>query len=109
MNQPVIEISGLRTDVVLARQKSRGDRGQASPRRRIKSALRRRFHEIARNTFQYGGGGTAEFSIEENPEKMLLVTLRDQGRGIGNLDEIMGGMCTYPRRAWDWESSGPSA
>ncbi|HEY6465079.1 MAG TPA: response regulator, partial [Candidatus Acidoferrales bacterium] len=35
--------------------------------------------------------GTAEFRIEQEPEKMLVISLHDKGKGIGNLDEIMGG------------------
>jgi signal transduction histidine kinase/CheY-like chemotaxis protein len=81
----------LENDVVLARQKARtiaaALKFEAQDQTRIATAV----SEIARNTFQYGGGGRAEFSIEDNPEKMLLITLRDKGRGIVNLDEIMGG------------------
>jgi signal transduction histidine kinase/CheY-like chemotaxis protein len=81
----------LENDVVLARQKARtiaaALRFEPQDQTRIATAV----SEIARNTFQYGGGGRAEFSIEDHPEKMLLITLRDKGRGILNLDEIMAG------------------
>src|SRR5215831_18923784 len=85
-----IEIK-LENDVVLARQKARtiaaALKFDSQDQVRIATAV----SEIARNTFQYGGGGTAEFRIEQEPEKMLVISLRDRGKGIGNLDEIMGG------------------
>jgi signal transduction histidine kinase/DNA-binding response OmpR family regulator len=78
-------------DVVLARQKARtiaaALKFDAQDQTRIATAV----SEIARNTFQYGGGGRAEFRVEEKPEKVLLVTFRDKGRGISNLDEILNG------------------
>ena len=81
----------LENDVVLARQKARSIAAalkfESQDQIRIATAV----SEIARNTFQYGGGGRAEFRIENEPEKMLLITLRDKGKGISNLDEIMDG------------------
>ncbi len=38
--------------------------------------------EIARNAFQYAGGGRAEFGIEDTPTRMLTVRLTDRGPGI---------------------------
>jgi signal transduction histidine kinase/CheY-like chemotaxis protein len=81
----------LEDDVVLARQKARtiaaALKFDSQDQTRIATAV----SEIARNTFQYGGGGVAEFRIEQEPEKMLVISLRDKGKGIANLDEIMGG------------------
>jgi signal transduction histidine kinase/CheY-like chemotaxis protein/anti-sigma regulatory factor (Ser/Thr protein kinase) len=81
----------VENDVVLARQKARAIAASlkfdAQDQTRIATAV----SEIARNTFQYGGGGAAEFRVEEKPERMLVIALRDQGKGIGNLDEIMNG------------------
>jgi signal transduction histidine kinase len=47
--------------------------------------------EIARNAFQYPGGGQAEFAIQQNPPKMLLVTISDKGKGIASLSRILDG------------------
>jgi signal transduction histidine kinase/CheY-like chemotaxis protein len=89
-NLSTIEIK-LENDVVLARQKARviasALKFDAQDQIRIATAV----SEIARNTFQYGGGGVAEFRIEQEPEKMLVISLRDKGKGIRNFDEIMGG------------------
>jgi signal transduction histidine kinase/CheY-like chemotaxis protein len=78
-------------DVVLARQKSRAVAAalKLDPQDQIRIATA--VSEIARNTFQYGGGGSVEFRVDENPDKMLVVTLRDNGKGIPNLNEILGG------------------
>ena len=89
MNLFTIDIR-FENDVVIARQKTRAIAAalkfDSQDQIRIATAV----SEIARNTFQYGGGGTAEFRVDDS-RKMLLVTLRDRGRGINNLDEIMAG------------------
>ena len=81
----------LENDVVLARQKARTIAAALKFEPQDQTRIATAVSEIARNTFQYGGGGRAEFSIEDDPEKMLVIALRDKGRGIPNLDEIMGG------------------
>ncbi len=89
MNLFTIDIR-FENDVVIARQKTRviaaALKFDSQDQIRIATAV----SEIARNTFQYGGGGTAEFRVDDS-RKMLLVTLRDRGRGINNLDEILAG------------------
>jgi signal transduction histidine kinase/CheY-like chemotaxis protein len=81
----------LENDVVLARQKARAIASvlkfDSQDQTRIATAV----SEIARNTFQYGGGGVAEFRLDEDPEKILVITLRDQGTGIAKLDDILDG------------------
>src|SRR5581483_11121168 len=47
--------------------------------------------EIARNAFQYGGGGLVEFQIDKDAEPRLTVSVIDKGKGIGNLREILDG------------------
>jgi signal transduction histidine kinase/DNA-binding response OmpR family regulator len=90
LNLITIEIR-FENDVVLARQKARGIAAalkfDAQDQTRIATAV----SEIARNTFQYGGGGRVDFEISEEPDNLLLITLRDKGRGIQNLDEILDG------------------
>ena len=81
----------LENDVVLARQKARTIAAALNFEPQDQTRIATAVSEIARNTFQYGGGGRAEFRLEESPEKMLLIALRDKGKGIPNLDEIMGG------------------
>lgn len=81
----------LENDVVLVRQKARAlaaaMKFDSQDQTRIATAV----SEIARNTFQYARGGQAEFRLQERPEKMLTITLRDKGKGIGDLEKIMDG------------------
>ena len=78
-------------DVVLARQRARQVAAalmfDSQDQTRIATAV----SEIARNAFQYAGGGTIEFQIDQRPEQMLMITIRDKGRGIGNLQQILDG------------------
>jgi signal transduction histidine kinase/CheY-like chemotaxis protein len=78
-------------DVVLARQRARqiaaALKFDSQEQTRIATAL----SEIARNAFQYAGGGEVEFRIDGVPEPALMVTVRDKGRGIVNLSEILLG------------------
>jgi signal transduction histidine kinase/CheY-like chemotaxis protein len=89
MNLFTIDIR-FENDVVIARQKTRAIAAalKFDPQDQIRIATA--VSEIARNTFQYGGGGAAEFRMDDL-RGMLLVTLRDKGRGINNLNEIMAG------------------
>jgi signal transduction histidine kinase/CheY-like chemotaxis protein len=90
LNLVTIEIR-LENDVVLARQKARSIAAalkfDAQDQTRIATAV----SEIARNTFQYGGGGRIDFQISGDPDNLLMITLRDKGRGIQNLDKILDG------------------
>jgi len=78
-------------DVVLARQRARqvaaALKFDAQDQTRIATAV----SEIARNAFQYAGGGLAEFRLEKAPEHTLVISIADKGRGIPNLPEILNG------------------
>lgn len=61
--------------------------------------------EIARNAFQYAGGGRVLFSVEtENNglrahnlrQQSLAVSIHDSGPGIANLGEVLGGSYRSP-------------
>jgi signal transduction histidine kinase/CheY-like chemotaxis protein len=81
----------LENDVVLVRQKARALAAALKFDSQDQTRIATAVSEIARNTFQYGGGGKAEFRLEDAPHKMLTITLRDKGKGIRNLDEIWDG------------------
>ena len=78
-------------DVVLARQKARtiaaALRFDVQDQTRIATAV----SEIVRNVFQYVGSGRVEFRLEDAPEKMLVISIKDKGKGIGNLDHVLSG------------------
>src|SRR5579884_3518589 len=79
-------------DVVLARQRARqiaaALKFDAQDQTRIATAV----SEIARNAFQYAGGGLVEFRIEKTlPPATLHISVADKGRGIANVQEILDG------------------
>ena len=78
-------------DVVLVRQRARqiaaALKFDSQDQTRIATAL----SEVARNAFQYAGGGSVEFQIETPPTAALSITVSDKGRGIQNLREILDG------------------
>jgi signal transduction histidine kinase/DNA-binding response OmpR family regulator len=78
-------------DVVLARQRARQVAAalklDAQDQTRIATAV----SEIARNAFQYGGGGLVEFRVDKAPESMLSISISDKGKGISDLREILDG------------------
>jgi signal transduction histidine kinase len=82
-------------DVVLCRQRARviaealGVEGLEQVR--VATAV----SEIARNAVEYAGGGTAEFELELSPPK-IRITIRDQGQGIPQLEEILAGRYVSP-------------
>jgi serine/threonine-protein kinase RsbT len=46
--------------------------------------------ELARNTLDYGGGGTVQIEIVHNdPRRGLKLTFEDQGPGIANIEQAL--------------------
>jgi signal transduction histidine kinase/DNA-binding response OmpR family regulator len=78
-------------DVVLARQKARSIAAALKFDSQDQTRIATAVSEIARNTFQYAGGGFAEFTLEAQPESVLTIILRDHGKGIPHLKQIMEG------------------
>lgn len=78
-------------DVVLARQRARqvaaALKFDAQDQTRIATAV----SEIARNVFEYAGGGLIDFRLETVPSPTLFISLSDRGRGIANMQEILDG------------------
>jgi len=52
--------------------------------------------EIARNAFDYAGGGKVEFIADAREPQALLVRISDQGPGIVDLDLILSGRYRSP-------------
>jgi signal transduction histidine kinase/CheY-like chemotaxis protein len=79
-------------DVVSARQRARQISAllgfDAQDQARVATAV----SEIARNAFRYAGGGEIEFSVEgERAPQILAIAVKDRGRGIRNLPQILEG------------------
>ncbi|HYC32922.1 MAG TPA: ATP-binding protein [Gemmatimonadales bacterium] len=47
--------------------------------------------EIARNAYQYAGGGRVTFELSASPDPMLLVRIADDGPGIQRLADVLSG------------------
>jgi len=78
-------------DVVLARQRTRMVAAALKFDIQAQTRLATAVSEIARNAFQYAGGGLIDFEVENSPPRMFIISVRDRGRGIPNLDEILAG------------------
>lgn len=86
-------------DVVLARQRARQLAGALGFESQIQTRLATALSEIARNAFQYAGGGRVEFSVVTEPHpssvstmrQTLVIEVRDTGPGIARLEDILGG------------------
>jgi signal transduction histidine kinase/CheY-like chemotaxis protein len=81
----------LENDVVLVRQKARTVASALKFDLQDQTRIATAVSEIARNAFQYGGGGKVEFVLQTTPPKALLINIRDRGKGIANLEEIFAG------------------
>jgi signal transduction histidine kinase/CheY-like chemotaxis protein len=78
-------------DVVLARQRARTVAAALKFDVLVQTRIATAVSEVVRNAFQYAGGGSIDFEIENGAEKMLFISVRDRGHGIPNLEEILGG------------------
>ena len=79
-------------DVVYARQRARLIAELAGFTRTDQTRLSTAVSEIARNAYQYAGGGRASFFIEGvAPFQSLVATVRDEGPGIADLAAVLAG------------------
>ncbi len=79
-------------DVVSARQRTRQIAGLLGFDVQQQTRLATAVSEIARNAFQYGGGGRVEFSVEGNTAPQIFaIRIFDRGPGIANLEGILSG------------------
>ena len=78
-------------DLVLVRQRARqiGRLLGLDPLDQIRVATAT--SEIARNAFQYAGGGQVTFELSALPEPTLLVRVADDGPGIERLADVLSG------------------
>jgi len=74
--------------VVLARQRTRQVGELLGFDRQDQVRLATAVSEVARNAVQYGGGGRAEFAVDD---RTLLVTVRDRGPGIADVQGVLEG------------------
>jgi signal transduction histidine kinase/CheY-like chemotaxis protein len=90
---PLLTIAVRREeDVVLARQRARQVARLVGIASSEQTRLATAVSEIARNAWKYAGGGRVEIALEPEEEgSALVVRVRDQGRGVTELDTILAG------------------
>src|SRR5262245_60952821 len=81
----------LEHDVVLARQRARQIAGLLGFASQDQTRIATAVSEIARNAFQYAGGGKVEFLVDEESSPAFLIRIRDRGSGIKDLTSILEG------------------
>jgi signal transduction histidine kinase/CheY-like chemotaxis protein len=86
----------LEHDVVLARQRARHVAALLGFDAQDQTRLATAVSEVARNAFQYAGGGKVEFLLDEDTPPSLLVRVRDRGPGIKDLQAILDGRYQSP-------------
>jgi signal transduction histidine kinase len=92
VNDPILRAEIVREDdVVLARRRARQIAALLGFDTQDQSRLATAVSEIARNAFQYAGGGRAEFLVSQEAPQHLLVCITDRGPGIPRLDDVLGG------------------
>jgi signal transduction histidine kinase/CheY-like chemotaxis protein len=79
-------------DVVLARQRARQVAAALGFDNQDQTRISTAVSEIARNAVAYAGRGTVEFAVEGNTApQLLLISVRDEGRGIADLAQVLSG------------------
>ncbi|HEX7363500.1 MAG TPA: ATP-binding protein [Bryobacteraceae bacterium] len=80
------------TDVVTARRRARRIAELLGFDRQDQTRTATAISEIARNAYQYAGGGCVDFAVDllARPQ-MLWMTVSDRGPGIPDLDAALGG------------------
>jgi signal transduction histidine kinase len=80
------------TDVVVARRRARQVAELVGFERQDQSRITTAVSEIARNAFEYAGGGRIELRLAGTPpQQSLEVAVSDKGPGIRDLEDILAG------------------
>ena len=85
---------GLRqeSDVVLARQRARQIAAQLGFAALEQTQIATAVSEIARNAYEYTGGGLVEYALTgKTPPQVLEIRVSDKGKGIADLAAILAG------------------
>ena len=78
-------------DVVAARQRAKQIAAAAGFDSQDQTRIATAVSEVARNAFQYAGGGKAEFSLVDSPAPMLRICISDTGPGIRDIRAVLDG------------------
>src|SRR5436305_6525800 len=93
MSLPILSIAiKYEHDTVAARQRARHLAGLLGFEPQDQTRIATAVSEIARNAFNYAGGGRVEFIVEGQAcPQLFLISISDSGPGISNLDSILEG------------------
>ena len=83
-------------DVVLVRQRARQIAALLDFDAQEQTRLATGVSEIARNAFEYAGGGRAAFVVEHGRAPAFLVRIADEGPGIADLSAVLEGRYESP-------------
>jgi signal transduction histidine kinase len=97
MTSPILrtDIRGEQ-DVVLARQRARQIARLLGLDPLDQSRVATAVSELARNAYQYAGGGRVVFELAGAPDPMLRIRIADDGPGIARLQEVLDGRYRSP-------------
>src|SRR5688500_8734506 len=97
---------GTEPDIVACRQHARHFAAALGFDLQSQTRIATAVSEIARNAYQYASGGDAEFIAETYPnnpahagspgQQSLVIVIRDQGKGIEQLETILAGQYRSP-------------
>lgn len=79
------------TDFLLARQRAKQIADILGFDNQDQTRVATAVSEIARNAYEYAVNGTVEFYLDRKERASLLIVIKDEGRGIPNLDAIWDG------------------
>ena len=90
---PILSVSvSQESDVVAARQRARQIAALLGFDVHQQTKLATAVSEIARNAYNYGNGGRADFSIEvKSDSQRLVIRITDSGSGIADLARVLEG------------------
>lgn len=85
-------------DIVLVRKRTRRVAELLGFDRQDQTRITTAVSELARNAFEYAGGGQAEFRVRDDGSAHVFeIMIRDKGPGIADLDAVRRAV-TPPRR-----------
>jgi signal transduction histidine kinase/CheY-like chemotaxis protein len=92
MSKPILTLEiRVEHDVVLARQRARQLAGLLGFEPQDQTRIATSVSEIARNAYQYAGGGRVEFLFLDGSPLMFMARIRDSGPGIRDVRAILSG------------------
>ena len=93
MTKPILTVElRFEHDVVLARQRARQIAGLLGFDTQDQTRIATAVSEMARNAFQYAGGGRVEFApARRTPAGCSCIRISDQGPGIADLQAVLDG------------------